>query len=108
MHHRTVRNDRHIAPSSRDARFASGHRFSRQSIGLQMIIEVFVLAEDYWIVDRDGFEQHAVRIFHGGWGHYDQPWIMGVQGLHALTVKWAAARSPSAGKSHGYWARHVR
>ena len=91
MHHRAVGHDREIAPRPDDARFADRQTLRRQRVGLEMVIEILVLAVDDRVIDRDRFEQHRVGILDRRRRHDDQPGIMRVKPFHALAVERSAA-----------------
>ena len=66
-----------------------------------------MLTKNYRVIDRNGFEQHAVGVFDRSRCHHHQTGIVRVDGLHALAVKGAAARSAARGQPNGNRARHL-
>ena len=76
----------------RQARPAHRHRLGGQSLGLEMIIEILVLAKNNRVVKRNRLEQHAVGVFHRGGREHHQARIMRVEALQALAMERARRR----------------
>src|SRR5439155_3922908 len=94
-------------PGSVDSRFADRHRLVRQLLRLQMVIEILVLAENHRVIYGDRLEQHAVSVLNSGRCHHYQTRIMRIDGLHALTMEWAASGSASARQPNRDRTRHL-
>ena len=72
MHHRAVGDDGGVAARPGDARLADGQRLGRAALGLEMVVEILVLAEDDRVVDGDGFEEHGVGVLDRRGRHDDE------------------------------------
>src|ERR1019366_9040001 len=81
-------------------RLAGRHGLGRQPFSLQVVIKVFVLAEDDRVIYGHSLEQHAVGILYRGGRHDDQARIMRVDCLHALAMERTTARSAAAGQAN--------
>ena len=109
MQHRAISDNGKIASFTYDPRLTSGQAFlGRKFVGLEMVIKIFVFAVNNRIVDCDRLNQHRVSIFHSRRRHHDEPWIVGIDGFHALAVKWAASFCPAAWQTDCDWDRHIR
>ncbi len=98
--HRAVGHDAEIAPRPDDACFTDRQSLRRQSVGLEVVIEIFVFAVDDRVVDRDRVDQHRVGIFDRGRREDDQPGIMRIDPFHALAVERAAAFRSAGRQTH--------
>ncbi len=66
-----------------------------------------MFAENHWVVDGNGFEEHGISVFNGRRSEDDQTWVMGVDGLHTLAVERTGTGSATAGETNGDGAGNI-
>ena len=108
VHHGAIGDNGEVATFAGDAGLAHGQGGVRQFVGLEMVIQELVFAENHRVINGHGFEQHAVGVFDRGGGEDDQAGIMRVNRLHHLAVKGPAAGGAAAGQAHGDGAGDIR
>ncbi len=80
MDHRAAkRHNGEVPAESGDSGRVVGQVGLRKRIRFQAIVEIFVLAENDWVVDLNRLEQHRVGILDGGRRHHDQPGEMAIE-----------------------------
>ena len=109
VHHRAVGHQGQVASGAGDARFAHRHRLGRQLLGLEMVIEVLVLAKDDRVINRHRLQQHAVGILDRGGRQHNQARIMRVEASRLWLWKGPLPDVPPHGKrtvmGQGTWVR---
>ncbi len=99
VEHGAAGDDGGVAAAAGDSGFADGESFCGQGVGLEVIVEELVFAEDDGVVEGDGVEEHGVGVADGGGGEDDEAGVVGVEAFHALAVERAAAAGAAAGEA---------
>ena len=108
VNHGAVGHHGQVAAFAGDAGLADRQRLARQFLGLEMVIEKLVLAENHRVVNRHRLEQHAVSVLHRRRRQHDEPGIMRVNRLDGLAVKGPAALGAAERQAHRDGARDIR
>ena len=62
-----------------------------KAFGFEVVVEVFVFAEDDGVIELNGFEEHGVGVLDGCGADDDKAGVVGVEGFEILGVERAAA-----------------